>query len=268
VKLISFDVLRTLDIPGVCYLKPDQCFQGRDLIQSADWLLFPEYWQVNSLVYGWRTRIFPSISTYHIGHDKVQMTRAFGAVAPAYTPQTAILPSSKRSVEQVFDEFNFPFVAKEVRSSMGQGVHLIEQRADFLPYAANTPVLYVQEYLPIRRDLRIVWVGDKIVASYWREAAEGRFHNNVSQGGRVSFGHVPEAATGLVEQVARSLGIDHAGFDVADVDGHYFLLEFNVRFGTQALNTHGIRTGPAILEYLAQQMPDRWNGELETSISR
>jgi len=39
---------------------------------------------------------------------------------------------------------------------MGRGVFLIKNEADFLTYCSTRDVLYVQEYLPIDRDLRIV----------------------------------------------------------------------------------------------------------------
>ncbi|WP_308423732.1 ATP-grasp domain-containing protein [Calditerricola satsumensis] len=51
-------------------------------------------------------------------------------------------------------------------------------------------------------------------------------------------------------QLARTLGIDHAGFDVAWVDGHPYLLEFNALFGNEALNRLGIRVEEAIVRYL------------------
>ena len=254
-QLLSFDVLRTMEMPGVRHIKPEDWFRSRDQISRADWVLFPEYWQVNALVYGWKTRVFPSVSTYHLGHDKVEMTRAFQAICPSHVPHTLILPATAAGIEQVLDEFAMPFVAKEVRSSMGNGVYLIEQRSQFLDYARKNSVLYVQEHLPIHRDIRVVWVGRTCVAAYWRQAAQGSFHNNVARGGEVSFDDVPAAATELVAKVASALGVDHAGFDIAAVDGHCFLLEFNLRFGTQALNTRGLRIGNYILEYLRSQTP-------------
>jgi ribosomal protein S6--L-glutamate ligase len=102
------------------------------------------------------------------------------------------------------------------------------------------PVLYLQEYLPIRRDLRVVWVGRQVIAAYWRVGAEAAFHNNVARGGSVDFDNVPAEALALVARVATELGVDHAGFDVAEVDGHYYLLEFNTLFGNEALNRRGI----------------------------
>lgn len=249
-RYVSFDPLRTINIPGVIPLKPEHWLTHQDVVRAADWILFPEYWQVNTLVYGWKKKIFPSISSFHLGHDKVEMTRAFQALCPDNTPTTQILSHTETAIEQILDGFCFPFVAKEARNSMGQGVYLIETRKDFLNYAKSNSVLYVQEYLPINKDLRLVLVGDTLVAGYWRRAAAGQFHNNVSRGGSVSFEDIPEGAVRLVESFARQTGINHAGFDVAEVDGHFYFLEFNTRFGTRALIDRGIQLSPCIRSYL------------------
>ena len=250
VRFVSFDPLRTLSIPGVIPMKPEHWLIRQDIVQAADWILFPEYWQVNALVYGWKKKIFPNISSFHLGHDKVEMTRVFQAVCPENTPFTQILAHTDTAIEQVMDAFCLPFVAKEVRNSMGLGVFLIKTRKDFLDYAKSNSVLYVQEYLPIRQDLRLVLVGNKVVAGYWRKAAPGQFHNNVSRGGSVSFEDIPEGAVRLVESFASETGINHAGFDVANVDGHFYFLEFNIRFGTRALIDRGIQLNPYIQSYL------------------
>ena len=107
----------------------------------------------------------------------------------------------------------------------------------------------MQEYLPIHRDLRVVWVGNKVVTAYWREQGDG-FHFNVARGGVMNFDVVPPAALELVNEVATALGIDHAGFDVAVVAGHCYLLEFNVLFGLDGLNRQGIRVGDYVTRYL------------------
>lgn len=257
-QLVSFDPIRTLEIPDIKIVKPEHWFRSRDLIAGADWVLFPEYWQINPLVYAWKKKIFPSISTYHLGHDKVEMTRAFQAVSPGHVPHTAILPATENAEQQILDEFSFPFVAKEVRNSMGRGVHLIHDRHELRRYREMNPVLYIQEYLPIDRDLRIVLIGKKVISAYWRIASNGAFHNNVAMGADISFDNIPSSAIQLVEHVAKELEIDHAGFDVAVVDGWCYLFEFNVRFGTQALNQRGIKLGPSILQTLLDRNPFPW----------
>lgn len=251
-RLVSFDPFPTLGIPGVRHVKPTAWFAARDLVCDADWVLFPEYWQVGVLTHVWRKPIFPSASSYHLGHDKVEMTRAFQAVAPRHTPHTLILPNERWAREAVLDELSFPFVAKERRSSMGAGVRLIASAAEWAAWAEDREELYAQEYLPITRDLRVVYVGDEVVAGYWRRAADGGFLNNVSQGASISFDDVPVEALDFVAATARALGVDHAGFDLAWLDGFPYLLEFNVRFGNRALAQRGIRIPPRIHDWLVR----------------
>lgn len=254
-NLISFDPLRLWDIPGVQQVKPEAWLKSLDLIKQADWLLFPPYWQVSTLAYGLRKRIFPSLSSYFLGHSKAEMTYAFQSICPEHVPYTEILPNTPSAQEQILDTFPFPFVAKAVRSARGQGVWMIDNREEFAAYAAQHPMLYVQELLPIDRDVRVVWVGQEIVTAYWRIAPPGGFYNNVARGGTASFENVPETAVSLVARVAPELDIDHAGFDVAIVDGHPYLLEFNMRFGNEALRQQGIRLGPRIYAYLQSITP-------------
>lgn len=253
-KLISFDPFRTLGLPGIRYIKPEHMQQHREELEQADWLLFPAYWQLHSLHYVLKRPIFPSLCSYHLGHDKVEMTRALQTACPQHVPETQILSADTYGIEQVLDNWPFPFVAKAVRSSQGMGVYLIENKAQFLDYAANQDVLYVQKLLPIVRDLRIVVVGSKVIASYWREGPG--FHNNLAQGGRVRTDlAVPEAAVSLVEGLARYLDINHAGFDVAWVDGHPYILEFNRLFGNRGMPELNRLVQEAMAEFLLGTPP-------------
>lgn len=250
-KCVSFDAFRTLHLPNIHYIKPDHLFRERQAVEEADWVLFPEYWQINALVFGLKKRIFPSLSSYLIGHDKVQMTRAFQLVIPEHIPWTLIESNDDQHARQVWDLMALPFVAKIPKSSMGQGVFLIENRADWNAYLAQTPVIYAQELLPIDRDLRLVVVGGKLVAGFWRCQGHDGFHNNLSQGGTVDAQTpLPQAAIDLVLRVARELEIDHAGFDVAMVEGYPYLLEFNRLFGNTGLQGLSQQVSEAILAYL------------------
>ena len=248
-RLVSFDPLRTLGIPGVVPLKPEAMFRNKALIRDADFVLFPQTWQLNTLCYGLKARVFPSPASYDLGYDKVEMTRAFQAVAPVHVPHTLILPAGESSVEQVLDELGLPVVVKHPRESMGRGVELIETVAELRQWTMRAPVLYVQEYLPIEADLRVVWVGDEVLTAYWRRGGDG-FRHNISRGGEADFEAVPAAALALVRQVAVDLGIDHAGFDVAMMGGHPFLFELNLLFGNDALNRRGISVAAAIHRHL------------------
>lgn len=252
-KLISFDALRTLRFPSHSYVKPELFFRHKDDIQQADWVLFPEYWQINALVYGLKANIFPSLPTYLIGHNKVEMTRVFEAIVPEHMPWTLIHGNTPERADYIWETLPLPFVAKIPKSSMGEGVFLIENRADWNAYCNKTDVLYAQEYLPIDRDLRLVVIGDKVVSGYWRIQSDNGFHNNIARGGTMVSGYIPPAAIELVEKVARALGVDHAGFDVAMVGEHPFLFEFNRVFGTQGVESLIGDLTPLIVEYLSKK---------------
>jgi ribosomal protein S6--L-glutamate ligase len=239
-----------LGIPGVTYLKPDSFYKNLEIIKQADVILFPEYWQVNTLVYGLKKQIFPSINSYHLGHDKVEMTRVLQAVFPENVPYTRIIASSPQALEEIKEEFYFPLVAKEVRNSMGQGVYLIQDEAGLKEYARNNEVLYVQEKLPVDRDLRVVYAGSQVLTAYWRIAAEGSFHNNIARGASFSFDDVPPGALELVAHIAETLGINHAGFDVAVVGDRYYIFEFNILFGNDVINQNDIPLKETIYSYI------------------
>lgn len=254
-RLVSFDPFRTLGMAGVRYIKPEKYLDHLDEIRAADWLLFPEYWQVNTLYYAEGKRIFPSIASYHLGHDKIEMTRALASRWPGNIPATLMLAATPENRERILDTLGLPLVAKEVRSSEGRGVRLISDEAQWRSYCDSQTVLYAQEYLPIDRDLRIVVIGRQVVAAYWRIQPEGGFLNNIAAGGRIAFDPVPKTAIRLVTRIARALNIDHAGFDVAVPGGHPYVLEFNRLFGTRGLSEQGVRCGELIAGYLATLSP-------------
>ena len=252
-KLISFDAMRTFGIPNTLYVKPENAAQHLDAIGEADWLLFPEYWQVNSLYYGLRKPVYPSISTYHIGHDKIEMTRAVQLLWPRHMPETHILANTGWAREWAWENMDRPFVAKSIRAAMGQGVWLIENRDQWDAYAKEHEILYVQEYLPIDRDMRLVVIGSRVVAAYWRRQQAGGFHTNVSRGGLIDAADIPPQAVALVERMAGHLDIDHAGFDIARVDDHFYFFEFNRLFGTAGLIEQGLSPGQLIFSYLTSR---------------
>jgi ribosomal protein S6--L-glutamate ligase len=255
-RLVSFDVFRTLGFPDTTVLKPDQYLAHKAALQQADWVLFPEYWQLNALVYGFKCRVFPSLSSYRIGHDKVEMTRAFQAVAPEHTPWTMISANGPLERDEIWNSMALPFVAKLPKASMGEGVWLIENRGDWLRYCERTNVLYAQEYLPLERDARVVIVGDKVLTAYWRTQAEQGFYNNLARGGSIDCSPVPAVMTDLALRLARALGVDHAGFDIALVEGYPYVLEFNRLFGNKGLS-EGAELKDAILAYLREQTEPR-----------
>jgi ribosomal protein S6--L-glutamate ligase len=250
---ISFDIFRTLGFNDTKQLIPEQIFKHREEISAADWVLYPEYWQLNALIYGLKARVFPSQASYLLGHNKIEMTRAFEMVAPANTPHTEIRANTPSNAEELWELMLHPFVAKLPKASQGSGVWLIKNRAEWRAYLEKTDVLYVQEYLPINRDIRVVIIGDQVVSAYWRLQSDQGFYNNVAKGGVIEQSAVPAQAVNLARHLAHTLDIDHAGFDIAMVGDHPYVFEFNRLFGNQGIEGGEQKIREAIIDYLLRK---------------
>ncbi len=251
---ISFDIFRTLGFENTVQIKPNQIFSYKEQLRDAQWVLFPEYWQLNSLVYGLSARVFPSEASYRLGHNKIEMSRAFELVAPANIPWTEIRANTPENAEELWALMLCPFVAKLPKAALGNGVWLIENRQDGKDYIAKTDVLDVQEYLPSDRDIRVVIIGDQCIAAYWRHQASRGFYNNIAKGGSIDHSPVPPAAIALALSLAKQLNNDHAGFDIAMVKGHPYVLEFNRLFGNQGIEGGEAQIREAIINYLHRQL--------------
>jgi RimK family alpha-L-glutamate ligase len=87
----------------------------------------------------------------------------------------------------------------------------------------------VQELVgPVRRDVRVVVAGGRVVAGAQRIAANGEWRTNVTLGGRVTRAEIPPGVDELALQAAGAIGIDLAGVDLLPVDDDgWVVLELN-----------------------------------------
>ena len=127
-----------------------------DLLRNADTIYYPStLYEDIFLALG--KRVFPANFYRYMG-DKIKQTELFTLLGIPH-PRTRIYRDTPR-VSQILADFSFPFIAKIPRgSSKGRGVFLIRSREDLQDYLQDYAPAYIQEYLPIDRDLRVVLVG-------------------------------------------------------------------------------------------------------------
>ncbi len=208
------------------------------MIRNADTVYYPATFYAD-LLDAMGKRTFPSYHTYKCVMDKIKQTALFDLFNLPH-PRTRVYYGKKVSRAPV--DFSYPFIAKIPRgSSMGRGVFLIRDEADLTAYAERcSSATYIQERLPIDRDIRVVIIGREIILAYWRLAPEGDFRSNISVGGRVSLDPVPQAALDLALHCARSCRWDDVGIDICCCDGRYAILEANMKYGKEGFRTAGI----------------------------
>ena len=183
-------------------------------------------------------RVFPANYYRYMG-DKIKQTELFILLGIPH-PRTRFYQGKSRS-KQILRDFSFPFIGKIPRgSSKGRGVFLIRDAEDLHHYLKKCSLAYIQEYLPIDRDLRVVLVGAKVVHAYWRIARPGEYRSNVSLGGRISFEDIQDGPLRFAEQVARLCDFDEVGLDICICENSNLVLEANMVYGLKGFDRAGL----------------------------
>lgn len=111
-------------------------------------------------------------------------------------------------------------------------------------------VLYLQEFIPMNRDMRIFVVGDQVAGSIYRYAQDG-WITNLSQSG------MPERCVPGLEQeevaiqVSDVIGTAFAGVDIAETDDGFVILEVNgTPSGRGIFEACGVDVTEAIVDYV------------------
>ena len=230
--------------PGVVLIPPRPNFsdfspEEKDLIRSAEKIYYPTPLYVDVfLTLG--KKIFPSRETYVYSGDKIKQTVLFQLLRIPH-PQTRFFFG--RQKDRILGEFPFPFIAKIPRgSSMGEGVYLITNETELRGYEDRNPVAYIQEYLPLERDLRVVLINHQVILAYWKKGRPGEFRHNVSQGGELDFEGIPAEALLFAQEVTRACNFNDVGLDLCHTKkDDWMVLEANMNYGRQVLASQGFK---------------------------
>ena len=225
----------------------------RSLILRASKIYYPSSLYVE-LFHAIGKKTFPSSHNYRFAQDKIKQTALF-QVAGIPHPRTRVF-YGKRQKKTIADYFDLPMIAKDPRgSALGRGVYLIRSLDELKRYCQNKGPAYIQEYLPIDRDMRIVVVGKRVIHAYWRIAAPGNFRNNLAAGGRIDLGPVPPDALGLALHTAIACQWDDVGLDICEFRGTFYVLEGNMKYGREGFKQAG-------LDYLQMMLNLIQDGEI------
>ncbi len=218
----------------------DYSAKDRALIQNATKIYFPTLFYADALD-AMGKEIFPSVQCYRYLGNKIRQTLLFDLLAIPM-PETRIFYGQRQRQKQAIqDYFEFPCIGKvPVGSSRGEGVYLIKDQDDLEVYLSKVRIAYIQRYIPLEKDIRIVIVGKRIIHAYWKKSIPGEFRTNVARGGKVLLDPVPKEALDLALSVAVRCGFDHVGIDICQNQGKFLVLEANMNFGTHGFQEAGI----------------------------
>ena len=216
----------------------DYSAQEKKLILNARRIYYPTAFYAD-LFNAMGKETFPSFHTYKFAQDKIKQTAIFNMLGISH-PKTKVFYGKKQK-QTILQSFAFPFIAKKARgSAKGNDVYLIQNKQDISNYLKNKGPAYIQEYLPIDRDMRIIIIGNKIRLAYWRIASNNNFKTNLSQGGTISFAPLPQKALDLALVTALRCGWDDVGIDILEQNNRFYVLEGNMKYGTKGFQKSGI----------------------------
>jgi ribosomal protein S6--L-glutamate ligase len=221
-------------------VRPNFCdynARERELIRRAGTIYYPSSFYADLMDAMGKTT-FPSYHTYKFSQDKIRQTAIF-QMADIPHPRTRVFFGRQKAA--ILQEFSLPLIAKTARgSALGRGVYLIRNQEELEKYCLSHSPAYIQEYLALDRDIRVVVIGRKAVHAYWRLAHEGDFRSNVARGGRIDLSPVPPQALELAEHTAATCHWDDVGIDICRCEDGFVVLEANMKYGREGFRAAGI----------------------------
>jgi glutathione synthase/RimK-type ligase-like ATP-grasp enzyme len=179
-------------------------------------------------------QFIPSLDTQFSNKSKENVTR-FAWKYDIPIPKTYIF-YDKTKAKKFIDQTQFPKIIKKSYGPSNYGgyfVHKIDsaQAAHNLLTQKKYHPVYLQDFVPMDADVRVMLIGHKPVCAFWRRPPEGEWLTNTSQGGSMDYMDVPKELLDLAVQVSKAANAEYWACDIAvGVDGKYRILECATAF--------------------------------------
>ena len=115
----------------------------------------------------------------------------------------------------------------------GYFVHKVDSEEEALTLMSEKKYypLYMQDFVPMKADIRVMLIGHKPVCAFWRRPPEGEWLTNTSQGGSMDYMNVPQEALEVAVRASKAANAEYWACDVAvSHDDDYSILECATAF--------------------------------------
>jgi len=203
-------------------------------------------------------------SAYATAHDKL-ITQLALQKNNIPMPRTYVAATTT-AARSIFGQVNYPIIMKFPHGTQGKGVLVAESFAsassimDALSYLRQPFI--IQEFVDTGgKDLRVIVVGEEVVACYQREAAENEIRSNIHQGGTGKVVEIDDATKDLAIRAAKAVGSKICGVDIL-LSAHKgpLVIELNISPGLQGVTKYtGINVAQKIAEFLYNETRKKKN---------
>lgn len=178
-------------------------------------------------------RFIPSIESQFSNKSKENVSR-FCRKFDLSHPHTEIFYDRNEGVNYL-KKCSYPRIIKRSYGPSNYGgyfVHKVdsaEQALALLQKKRYLPV-YVQECIPLTKDIRVMLIGHKPVCAFWRIAGADQWITNTSQGGSMSYDNIPIGALELAVSASKAAKAEYFACDIAEDNTEYSILECATAF--------------------------------------
>ena len=172
-------------------------------------------------------------------------------------PRTAIAHKPEKAAEVIERVGGPPIVVKSLEGTQGLGVMIAETyrsaKSTIEAFRAEHVNVMVQEFIEEagNSDIRILVVGDEIVAAMERSGGQDDFRSNVHRGGAARPAELSDAERTTALRAARTLGLSVCGVDILRARAGPVVMEVNSSPGLEGIErATGIDIAGRILDFL------------------
>jgi ribosomal protein S6--L-glutamate ligase len=209
---------------------------------------------------------------FDIGHDKL-LTHLALQRYKIPMPKTYIT-STPEAAKKILEKVNYPIIMKFPQGTQGKGVMFADSFAsassmlDALT-ALRQPFI-IQEYVETGGiDIRVIVIGDKVVAAMKRKAVKGEERANIHAGGK-GEPYQPDAHTKKIAvQTAKAIGADICAVDILESPKGPLVIEANLSPGLQGITeSTKIDIAEKIAKYLYEKTKSRFESGKKVGTSK
>lgn len=210
--------------------------------------------------------MFPDHDMYFIFNDKIKQKNILDNLGISVLP-TFITYQKQKALEYI-KKAKYPFVLKDAHGFEGKAVFKIDSEKDAKDiiekifsdkgYSTIKNHFYAQKFVHnLGRDLRIIVIGNKVAAAYWRISQPGNWKTNLGQGGDYSFENIPEEPKRICLEISKKMKYHWMAYDCLVVKGKTYIGEFSPNFGVKGPRLHGIDIRRMQMEYIAKKFRNK-----------
>ena len=179
-------------------------------------------------------RFLPSLDSQFSNKSKENVTH-FCRKYDLPIPHTEIFYIPEKA-QSYLASASYPKIIKRSYGPSNYGgyfVHKVdsyEEAQSLLKEKRYYPV-YVQDFVPMEADIRVMLIGHKPVCAFWRRPPEGEWLTNTSQGGSMDYQGIPKSVLDLATRTSKAANAEYWACDIAlGKDGKLRILECATAF--------------------------------------